>query len=395
MINKAQKNLLGSLKLSLFDITPSNTDDVDWNEVAEEAKAQTVMGLISPVVPIHDESADQGRARYMQLLYEQDKLVKLLDNNNVPCVILKGCAAAVYYPKPYLRAMGDVDFLVPRNKFNDAVYLMEANGYIYDHGKDDSGNLREDERHIAYSKNGIMFELHHHFSSSGFDIDDILEDAIGKREYRLLNGYKVPMLPDLENGLVLLGHIHQHIKLNNIGLRRIIDWEMYLNSVINREKWKQEFAPIAKKIGLFDFAVNVTVLCEKYLGLTADLIQDNYRDEEAAENLIDIIMTNGNFGRKIMPHIPDNGEKFSSVAYYIKEQGLYSFLQEAGLSKWTLCKKYQWLKPFAFIYAFFRLLIKGATAAIHTKNVKKHIIDGKNKYDKYKKIGIRTKNQKP
>ena len=90
---------------------------------------------------------------------------------------------------------------------------------------------------------------------------------------------------------------------------------MYLNSVINREKWKQEFAPIAKKIGLFDFAVNVTVLCEKYLGLTADLIQDNYRDEEAAENLIDIIMTNGNFGRKIMPHIPDNGEKFSSVAY--------------------------------------------------------------------------------
>ena len=224
MINKAQKNLLGSLKLSLFDITPSNTDDVDWNEVAEEAKAQTVMGLISPVVPIHDESADQGRARYMQLLYEQDKLVKLLDNNNVPCVILKGCAAAVYYPKPYLRAMGDVDFLVPRNKFNDAVYLMEANGYIYDHGKDDSGNLREDERHIAYSKNGIMFELHHHFSSSGFDIDDILEDAIGKREYRLLNGYKVPMLPDLENGLVLLGHIHQHIKFDNIGLRQIIDW---------------------------------------------------------------------------------------------------------------------------------------------------------------------------
>lgn len=70
-------------------------------------------------------------------------------------------------------------------------------------------------------------------------------------------------------------------------------------------------------------------------------------------------------------------------------------LQEAGLSKWTLCKKYQWLKSFAFIYAFFRLLIKGATAAIHTKNVKKHIMDGKNKYDKYKKIGIRTKNQKP
>ena len=127
MTNQAQKNLLEALKLSLFGIDASYSNTIDWTAVVEEAKAQTVLGLISPVIPIHDESSEQGKAYYMQLLYEQDKLINLLENNNIPCVILKGCAAAVYYPKPYLRTMGDVDFLVPQNKLEKTMELMESN----------------------------------------------------------------------------------------------------------------------------------------------------------------------------------------------------------------------------------------------------------------------------
>ena len=37
---------------------------------------------------------------------------QLFENNNIPLVILKGTAAAMYYPKPQLRTMGDIDFLV-------------------------------------------------------------------------------------------------------------------------------------------------------------------------------------------------------------------------------------------------------------------------------------------
>lgn len=395
MTEKAQKLLLEVLKASLFDITPSFPDDTDWNAVVEEAKAQTVMGLISPMIPVHDESSDQGRARYMQLLYEQDKLIKLFDNNQIPCVILKGCAAAVYYPKPYLRSMGDIDFLVPRDKFYEAAGLMESSGYIYDHGKDSNGNLKDGERHIAYSKNGIMFELHHHFSSPGFDIDDILEKAIDNREYRELNGYKVPMLPDIENGLVLIGHINQHLKVSNLGLRQIIDWEMYLNSVMDSEKWENEFVPLAKKIGLYELAVNVTVLCEKHLGLPEIVSQHDVKNESAAEELLDMIMTHGNFGRKNEASRKNNEEKFASVAYSIKTMGLYPFLQQVGMGTWSLYKKHSWLKPFAFIYAFFRLLKRGAVAAVYTKNIRQHIQDGKNRYDNYKKLGIRSKDQQP
>ena len=212
MITKSQKVLLMAIKAALFGTKPSYPADTDWNEVVKEAKAQTVLGIISPVIPVHDESVEQGKATYMRILYEQDKLIKLFDEHNIPCVILKGSAAAIYYPKPYLRTMGDVDILVPRNKFYEAAKLMETQEYEYTFGKEEGGKLVINGRHFEYVKNGIDFELHHHFSSSGFDMDDILEKAISQRVYRELNGYIIPMLPDIENGLVLIGHLLQHLK---------------------------------------------------------------------------------------------------------------------------------------------------------------------------------------
>ena len=98
MIEPFQQTLLEAIKAALFGGTPSYPEDTDWDAVIREAKAQTVLGLISPVIPVHDEGSDQGRTYYMRLLHEQDKLLRLLEENALPCVILKGCAAAAYYP---------------------------------------------------------------------------------------------------------------------------------------------------------------------------------------------------------------------------------------------------------------------------------------------------------
>ena len=69
-----------AIKTSLFEIPFSYPDDTDWEAVIKEAKDQAIMGLISTVLPVHDEGGDQGKAYYMRLLYEQDKLLKLFDD---------------------------------------------------------------------------------------------------------------------------------------------------------------------------------------------------------------------------------------------------------------------------------------------------------------------------
>ena len=78
--------------------------------------------------------------------------------------ILKGAAAAVYYREPMLRTMGDIDLIVPQSMFDSAQSLMERSGFKRETEKPDT-------RHIAYQKDGITFELHHHFSHEGIDVE--------------------------------------------------------------------------------------------------------------------------------------------------------------------------------------------------------------------------------
>ena len=391
MTETSQHVLLEAIKASLFGSTFSYPDDTDWDAVIKEAESQTVMGLISPVIPADDKSKDSRTAHYIRLLYEQDKLLRMLEEHNIPCVILKGCAAAVYYPKPSLRTMGDVDFLVPRSQFDAAMKLMESNGYVYSHGKGDDGGLAFQSRHIGYFKNGIEFELHHHFSSKGFNIDDILENAIQNRAYKELCGFRFPVLPETENGLVLLGHMNQHMLTDHLGLRQIIDWEMYVHSVLNSEKWEEEFAPIAKEIGFYKLAVNVTRMCEKHLGLPETIERHDSAIEEIADKMMENLLTYGNFGRKQSSRSDDSGERIRTVLGDIKSRGLFSYFQDNGQETWALCKKHPRLKPIAFLYGFFRFLIRGTTGIIKTGKLKEQI-----KYVRQKKqfdhaLGIRTK----
>ena len=389
-MNSTQAVLLEAIKASLFDYSPNYPDDVNWAEVVEEAKAQAVMGIISSVIPINDEITKQGIRNYIRILYEQDKLIKLLDENNIPCVILKGCAAAVYYPKPHLRAMGDVDFLVSHDNFFDTVKVMEENNYQYICGKDKNGELPKTQRHLEYTKNGVSFELHHHFSSAGFDIDDILEEAIKKRSYHEMNGYRIPMLPDAENGLVLLGHINHHLKNSNLGLRQIIDWEMFFYEIMNNENWHKEFGILAENAGLKTLAVSVTKMCEKYLGLMHFVEFDDKEADDYTDKLIDVILSDGNFGAK-STLFSANERKLKDSVYEVKTEGFFCHFQKIGLMTWSLCYKYPVLKPFAWIYGIWRHTVRGVKPFFKSKNIKKYINEVSERENLFQKIGVRKK----
>ena len=45
------------------------------------------------------------------------------------------------------------------------------------------------------------------------------------------------MFPPLENGLVLLGHINQHLE-EGLGLRQILDWALYVDKALDDDAWE-------------------------------------------------------------------------------------------------------------------------------------------------------------
>ena len=68
------------------------------------------------------------------------------------------------------------------------------------------------------------------------------------------------MLPEVENGLVLIAHIGQHLR-SGLGLRQIIDWMMYAKANLTDEFWKNEFSEPAKKSGFETLALYHISFC--------------------------------------------------------------------------------------------------------------------------------------
>ena len=320
--------------------------NIDWNYIYSEMQAQAVSSLAYPwlknhTIPDYDlqnkwmTSCLQQQARWIQIMYAQDNLITLMEQNNIPCVIIKGAAAMIAYPQPTVRAMGDIDFLVKREDYDKTASLLENNGYQLEHEKNPT------KHHYNYKKDGISFELHKRLdiiTTTNESLLSLFEKGIDNRVWHSLGRFRFPVLPTELNGLVLLFHINQHLR-EGIGLRQIIDWMMYLFINNNLE----DIMPIIKTTGLETLALTVTIMCQKYLGLPVIVDpSDNY----PYDDLLQYIMTKGNMGKK-------SGIKGRISSFTITTRNPIVFfkrLQESGVKTWKDAKKHPILRPFAWIY---------------------------------------------
>lgn len=375
------ETILSLINKSLFGTVFEVDKDADYAAAMQEARAQAVVGLVAPVIPesFREEwspYANQIIINYIRNMHAQDELLRVFSTAGISVAILKGAAAAVYYPVPSRRTMGDIDFIVPQDRFEDACALMKANGYAVSH-------LEEEKyRHIGYSKGGVSFELHHHFSYVDLDIENYITEGMNSLEIRSFDGHTFPMLPPLANGLVLLAHMRSHLK-SGLGLRQLIDWMMYVDKVLDDAFWKGQFHAAAKEKRLETLAIVATRLCQMYLGLSERITWCKGADEELCETLLDSLLESGNFGRK-----HGDGGKVETVATGMRSKGVFSYLQSAGEYNWKAYHKHKWLKPFAWLYQIFRYIRQAFSAHRGGKAISKDLDRSKARYEMLKRLGI-------
>ena len=323
---------------------------IEWSEIFEEMKAQAVAALPMKWLlsyPLPDKVLNENwlflcfrqQAFWTKMMVEQSRMLDLLDKQNIPCVIIKGTAAGMAYPNPYLRASGDVDFLVKRCDYERAAGILEENGFVLAHKKDPC------KHHYAYSKNGIFFELHRRLAiitESDEKLLSVFEKGIANREIYSIGDFHFPVLPPELNGLTLIFHINQHLR-KGLGLRQIIDWMMYVDS-LSADTWENKLLPMLRETGMEKLALTVTAMCQKYLGLSRTLVQDS--DIYPCDTLMDLIMERGNFGKK-----SERDEKVALVFFDIASPvRLIRHLQHSGMVRWEMARKHRILQPFAWIY---------------------------------------------
>lgn len=378
-MNKEQSVLLSLIKQSQFGLSETiGFADVDMDALFKEAEQQSVLGLAASEIPEEYVNPKWYKARYRRkasyFLYcdEQDALKKILDDARIPFVILKGNASAINYKEPFLRMMGDIDFLVPQDQYQQAKSLLSSYGYIEGH---DNG------RHASFKKDDQLFEIHHHYCY-GVDFEDYLIEGLNSRVSATIENHEFPMLPKLSNGLVLLDHFRIHLQ-SSVGLRHVIDWMMYVYRNLDDEFWSKEFAPVVEELGMDTLAFTLTRMCQIYLGLPETITWCKNAKYSTCEQLMSVILKSGNFGRKNL-----KGKSVEIVNMRIKSMGLFPWLQYSGKNNWKAYHKHHWLKPFCWLYQICRYIKQGFKSGRNKEQLKDDLKRSNERYELLKELKI-------
>ena len=105
------------------------------------AKNHPEVAFPKEIQPILQQAAILSRKRHLEILPHFSRVVKVLDNKEIPFILIKGGAMRAYRPERP-RWTADIDILVPEDKYEYALKEAGKLGYIL-HRSPHSSGLRE------------------------------------------------------------------------------------------------------------------------------------------------------------------------------------------------------------------------------------------------------------
>lgn len=324
----------------------------DWEEVLKEAKAQAVpLMAAEAVVKYRDFISNYSDWENVAFVYHSLNVRAAYDEQQLnaimkdrPFFILKGMAAASYYPKPHQRILGDIDFLIDPIQRSEIESLLSQNGYkSWD---------RDHICHVVFRKGEARLEMHFEISGipygkSGETVREFMTGAVNHSETAQFDAWSFPVPEDIYHGLIILLYMQHHMLEEGLGLRHICDWACYLKRTENKPFW-QELLDLFREIGIFEYAQVISKICSMYFHINCPKWAES-ADEELCEDVMGDVLSGGNFGVKDtlrsssrMMFLEDvkSGKKRSKLV------NLFLLLHNTTPEKYPIVKKYPVLYPF-------------------------------------------------
>ncbi len=390
-----ERVLLHLLAVALGSQRPPLSDQdlhkVDWAKVMEESVQQAVCPLAFEAAAAYEAvipSETYGRwfstcYAYLrsayQVFHSQQHLSELMAQNGYPFIILKGTAAAAYYPEPEKRCFGDVDFLIDPTQRETVGDMLTADGY-------ERYGL-EHVCHVVYRRKREHLEMHFEiagipFGEAGERVREYIRGAERRALTQTVGGIDFPAPRPRDHALILLLHMQHHMLGEGLGLRHLCDWVTFVTRTADESFWETDVLPLVRAIGLDTYAAVMTKVGAMYLD-TACPAWAQGADEALCAAVMADILAGGNFGRK--------DEMRAASGMLISEHGkagtqhgmLYNLahtLHGAVLLQYPIIKKLPVLYPFIYLYKAARFcvlwalgkrpsLIKRVPYAIQRKNL--------------------------
>lgn len=289
------------LSASLFGAEYRQLPDISQDQIFEEAEKQSVFPQVyQAFTHCGAAAADAGwTGRYhrhiahnVNIIYQHFQAHALMTEAGIPYSVMKGCASAYYYPEPELRTMGDVDLFV------DQPSMEAVRGFLCENGFSVSG--LHHSHHWTFTRDDEIYEVH--WNPSGVPAEDPrnirgqFDDLLQKR--RLVEfQYGSLYLPDeYHHGLILLLHTANHLSAGGIGLRHLMDWLVFVNSM-PEQSFVEQFESVLRQLGLWQFAKVLTAVGTHWFSCAPRTFCEDISPELSGSILLDIF-SGGNFGVK-------------------------------------------------------------------------------------------------
>ncbi len=269
--------------------------------------------------------------RQEKMTYTLNEVSRLLEDDHVPYILLKGAVLKEAYPHGCLRTCCDLDILVKPEDVDAVTRLLTDKGYA----------KRKNNFHDIsfFSPSHVHVELHFSLLEAADNIDAVLthawEQALpdGSGGYRFTDEFFI---------FHLYAHLLHHFQRGGCGLRPLIDiWvvrhRMGLDYTIARD--------LLEKAGIYTFAGTFNQLADKCLG--GDPL------DELEEILLSYILEGHMYGSTNRQIAVQKSKTPSLFSYVCKR----TFLPYRDMCEnYSVLKKCPFLLPFCWVMRFFKAL---------------------------------------
>lgn len=282
-------------------------ENINWNEVIEEANEHSVKGLIYTAInnTSYTKTMDKKilddlkKTTFFSGIYQINhikEVTKVLDEFNIEkiqAVALKGLVVREFYPKPEQRTMGDADLIVKEDDLNKVTSILESLGY--------KSSDHDYHHHIRFKhENHLDIEVHWVLGNGiFFDSVSSIEDNIWETCTPVNIGGSSALSLSLEDmTLHLITHMVNHIKDAGFGIRQLCDLVVLVEKQGHLIDWSL-FNKKVKECNIIKFTSVIFNICNKLFDMEVPSgIYIESIDEENVNIFINEIFSNGVFGKR-------------------------------------------------------------------------------------------------
>ena len=260
--------IINGINRALFDraVLPE-TPDVDWTQVKEMCKDQSVstlfwIGAQKAGLAPHGEAFQyfcmteaQDTFQYQYQLSQTKKVMDMLREEGIPYILLKGSRMRRYYPEPMWRTSCDVDILFRGDKAAEERIHEKMLSFRYKFTVD-AGTT------INYFALPVEFEMHRRLFDEAGEFGGLF-DRVWDYAMPLEEGQPEYVLREEIFYVYMIAHMAKHFTRYGCGMRPLIDLYLY------RQKLPEGFSlgeakELLKKMGLLDFERRLLALTRSW-----------------------------------------------------------------------------------------------------------------------------------